>query len=261
MRQLKLKRKKNFLNLVVFAIILVTGASLYTFFFSKFFLVKSVDAKLVNVDCASENSLKEYSSLLDKNFFLVNASVVKEVLKQKYPCIQDVNLSKVFPNKIRLEVLGRVPKLKLTLVKKMIATSSSQIATPSADQVEESFILDDEGIVFSKDENFDNIPNIYTLKTDVSLGKSLAEPLSNVTKISQELENLGVKWHDAAAFDKFLAIQGKPLIIFSLEDKIEVQIASLQLILKIAKIDDRSLEFIDLRFDKPVVKFAPKKHG
>ena len=50
-----------------------------------------------------------------------------------------------------------------------------------------------------------------------------------------------------------------PKVFFRLDNEIDLQLASLQLILEKAKIDERILEFIDLRFDKPIVRFAPKK--
>ena len=42
---------------------------------------------------------------------------------------------------------------------------------------------------------------------------------------------------------------------FSLEDEIEPQLASLQFILWRAKIESKSLKTVDLRFDKPVIRY------
>ncbi|MBI4038755.1 hypothetical protein HY384_02235 [Candidatus Daviesbacteria bacterium] len=67
---------------------------------------------------------------------------------------------------------------------------------------------------------------------------------------------------DTLLRDDFFLINpysNNPRIIFRLSNSLDVQLASLQLILGKAKIDGSRLEFIDLRFDKPVLKFTPKE--
>jgi len=48
---------------------------------------------------------------------------------------------------------------------------------------------------------------------------------------------------------------GELICLFTLEKEIESQLASLQFILWRAKMEGKSLKTVDLRFDKPVVKY------
>ena len=66
---------------------------------------------------------------------------------------------------------------------------------------------------------------------------------------------------EASIFEDVLMNNTAPKIIFKLRNDIDKQIASLQLILEKAKMETSKLEFIDLRFDKPIVRIAPKKNG
>ena len=83
-------------------------------------------------------------------------------------------------------------------------------------------------------------------------------------QILRAVKKLGFDSLTTQILDNFFLIYPtslSPKVIFRLDQRIDVQIASLQLILEKAKMYSESLEFIDLRFDKPIVKFAPKKNG
>ena len=248
----KSKGQRNFFGLIIFAI------TFFIFFFkSNLFAIKKIDVVKNNIPCATENQLQNSLGLTGKNFFLLDVKDTQVSLKSKYICIKDVKLSRILPNKIKLEVIGRIPWVSLIQVKNIEASGSSiieNIATPSATQIDEVLTADMEGVVFLKNNFINNIPKIYVyniLQNDY-LKKSL--------KILQYLKIIGMDNTETNIINNFLITNSIPRVIFKLDQDLSLQIASLQLILQRAKIDSKELEFIDLRFDKPIVKFAPKKN-
>ena len=76
------------------------------------------------------------------------------------------------------------------------------------------------------------------------------------------VKKMGISVNESFLNDSFFIIKDETSVIkviFRLKNEVDIQLASLQLILDKAKIDEKELEFIDLRFDKPVVRYAPKK--
>ena len=82
--------------------------------------------------------------------------------------------------------------------------------------------------------------------------------INNIIKIFDKTKSLGIEIKQAWLRENILVTETIPKMIFKL-DNVDSQLASLQLILSEAKIESKELEIIDLRFDKPVIKFAPEK--
>lgn len=235
------------------------------------FTINKIDIVTQNISCIDGNQLKTSSGLLGQNLFSSNFKDVAKNLKEKFICIKDIELSLVFPNKVRIETKDRQPVALLLLLKSKEASASSlleNIATPSAEQSQEAYLIDDEGIAFAKDIGITILPKIFLYNTSVSLGKKAAsDNIENSLKILVGVKKLGLDVKMAAILDNFFVLFSYPRVVFKLDDKmnkffpaeIDTQLASLQLILDKAKIDLKELEFIDLRFDKPIVRIAPKK--
>lgn len=232
------------------------------------FVVKKVDIKIEKIDCADEKSIGDWLELSGKNFFLINAKIVEDNLKGQFVCIKKISLARYIPDKVGLTVFGRDPLAILINLKPKEATQSGQvgienIATPSAQDFDlgEQFLVDEEGIIFSK--NIPNIPlpKIFFSNQELSLGNKLpGEILNNALMIINKLKGFGIEIGNVSIMEsKVLIVYSTPKIIFKLLDNIDIQLASLQLILEQAKIESKDLDFIDLRFDKPIMKFAPKK--
>ncbi|MBI3103797.1 hypothetical protein HYZ05_02570 [Candidatus Daviesbacteria bacterium] len=240
-----------------FILILATG-----FFLNYFgiFTVKTVNIKIEKIDCADEKSIKDSLALSGKNFFLINAKFLEENLKRQFICIKKVSLAKYIPDHVGLTVFGRDPYAVLINLRLKEATGS---ATPSADDFDlgEKFLVDEEGVIFSKNAPDAHLPKIYFSHQELSLGKKLqGEILRDALMIINKLKGFGIEIGNVSVLEnKVLIVYSTPKIIFKLLDNLDIQLASLQLILEKAKIESNNLEFIDLRFDKPIVRFAPKK--
>lgn len=260
------KKTVSFLKiiLIIFFILIIFTA----FFVSKdkLFIIGQVEIKSDHVECASSDQIKDVSFLLGQSFFSIDDKKVTKSLMEKFICVKKVNLVKKVPNKIEIKITGRAPAAILSSLKTKPASTSSLIAnnaTPSAQDISDAFIVDSEGVIFSKDTGDINIPRIYLYDLSLSSGKKLKEDfISNILKILDKVKLSGIIVKESwVSEDTFLIFSDTPpfKIVFRLDNKVDLQLASLQLILAEAKIYSRELEFIDLRFDKPVVKIAPKK--
>lgn len=232
-------RKKIKLSFLVASTIIFLLLGIYLFFFTKFFTVKSVEVE-GNLTCIDRENLLGSMEIVGSNFFLIQNLAIEEKLKDRFTCIKSVKVFKKFPNRIFLEVKNRQSQAKFFILK-------NQESTPSA--VEDFSLVDEEGVLFSGSDDVGL--KIYSEHKDKDIKKILL--ILNKTKF------FGIEIMEASIIEDTLLIYSVPKIIFALEKDIDMQIASLQLILSKAKIDEETIEFIDLRFDKPVVRFAPKK--
>lgn len=159
------------------------------------------------------------------------------------------------------EIIARKPVAMLIGLQNIATTSAflEEVATPSAQDASNYFLIDHEGVIFSKALEKLDIPNIFFADKDILVGEKAEGDFENALKVLSKVKEFGVDTQTSQILNSFLIIFSLPKIIFRLDADINTQIASLQLILKTAKIDQVKLEFIDLRFDKPIVKFAPQK--
>ncbi|TSC87728.1 MAG: Uncharacterized protein G01um10147_414 [Microgenomates group bacterium Gr01-1014_7] len=254
----------NPFKLILFLSILLIISMGVFLFRSNIFTITSIEVEIEKVGCVESDKIRDASNLLGQNFFLLNSSKLENDLKNKYVCIHKVNLSRYFPNKVKLFIFGREPAAILIVLKDGEATESAE-ATPSAEASSsaEGFVVDNEGVVYSNSIEQINAPYIYAGGLNLTVGQKIKDDfIGKILKILEKLKSFGVDVKETKIYSNSLLLTGAmPRIIFKLSDNIDTQIASLQLILNKAKIDGEILEFIDLRFDKPVVKFAPKKHG
>lgn len=283
-RKSRSKKRINFLH-KKFLIPLFIFIFLLVFFFfakSKIFIIKSVEINTTRIDCVDKNSLIQSANLYGQFLFFVNSLYLENSLKNKYYCIKRISITNSLPNKLKLNVYGREPALIFSVLKNkeatheaIIANFSEKSATSSAEATgsagfnfdvlgpSDKFIVDNEGIVYSTNIEQVNAPNIYLSGLELTLGQKLKEDLiKNSLKILEKVRTFGMEIKNAYLFSqKYLLLSSSPRIIFSLDSRVDEQIASLQLILQTAKIDkdSKSVEFIDLRFDKPIVRLVPKK--
>lgn len=259
-----LKPFKLFLPLLIILLLILT----FFLIRSNIFTIKTVDVRLEKIACGDSNQIKDSSKALGQNFFLINSAKIESDLKKNYLCIKAVKISRYFPNKIKLQVFGREPYVILVVLKTEEATSSATLnqfieasgsAIISFEQGEiENFVIDGEGIIYSQNIDQINIPKIY-FPDDIKVESDL---LKDVLKILERVKTFDLDTKEVKIYQRsILLVNAMPRVIFKLDANIDTQLASLQLILAQAKIDEANLEFIDLRFDKPIVRLAPKKNG
>jgi len=243
----------------------------YLLYDSSIFNIKTVDVKLDKIGCGSRNDIVRDSQVLGQKFFLLDEKKLEQKLKEKYFCIKSVILSKQFPNKVSLQVSGREPAAVLALLKNQEASPSGEIDYIASDsakatqaEVADQFFVDSEGIVFAKFTEGVNVPTIYFWSENLVVGKKIGGNIvENSLKILDKIKSFGIDSKEAKIYSESILLINptteKPKIVFALNKDINIQLASLQLIMTQAKINEEEMEFIDLRFDKPVIKLIPKK--
>ena len=230
---------------------------------SNFFNIKKVDIALDKINCTDSETLRDSSGILGQNLIFIDSSKIINNIKNQFICVRKIVVSRQLPNKVKLSVSGREALGKLIKLNGEATRSASpeEIATPSA-QIFEGFLVDEDGVVFSKDTEQSSIQSIFIDNIEISPGTKLGEGVTNTLKILERVKIFNLNFQAVQILSNYLIIFPQidnPKVIFRLNRDIDTQLASLQLILDKAKIDEDILEFIDLRFDKPIVRFAPKK--
>lgn len=264
MRRKLHKNKKNFFVLFISSIFIFL---IFFLLFIKlnFLKIKKLEVLSQNLDCVNKDQIKEVANLYGKSFFNLDTDTVAKQIKEKFYCVKNISFSKRIPNTVKIDVLGRQPIAQIRKLDGIEASSSALFeifATPSAIQSENRYLLDDEGVVFAKTDVTSNLPAIFVNNLNISLGKKvLGSNTENTLKILEKIKVFGLDISKSIVSSNYLYLFSDPRVIFKLEGDVEAQIASLQLILEKSKIDASKVEFIDLRFDKPIIKIAPKKNG
>lgn len=238
----------------VLALIIFILAGLAVFR-SNLFIINSAAVQIEKIQCADQNQISNSSGIPGQNFFLLNSAKIENDLKGKYICIRKVEISRYFPNKVKLFVSGR--EAAAILIASAEASPSAE-ASSSAQKL----VVDNEGVIYSNDFEHIDAPLIFVSGLDLSLGQKVQDNLiGKALKILEKVNSFGINIKETKIYSDVLFLTGEGIqVFFKLSDNIDTQLASLQLILDKAKIDEDTLDFVDLRFDKPVVKIAPKKH-
>lgn len=220
---------------------------------SELFSIKQVVVSS-SPDCGSADEIKKESKLLNRNFFDIQGNLTPD-LQQKFVCIKKVNISKSFPNTLTLDIIERKEAAKLLVIP--LEASRSSVATPSA-----QWVVDDEGVIFSSQAKEQSLAQLMIFDGDLKLGGRLdGNLIVNSLEVLSFLQFLNLNTNQVKIFpDYSLVIDGGARIVFDLTKDIKRQLASLQLIMEGAKIEERKMDYIDLRFDKPIVKYS-KQNG
>lgn len=264
--------------ITIFILIFILIGIIYRF---GLFNINQIEVKKNNVQCFDDQKfLSEFntsklslSEIKNENILFFNEQRIKNKIFSEYVCVKNISFEKKFPNKLKIIINGRKSIAKISSyksnelidLKELEATVSSEAAlldwSSSETSSTDNFIIDDEGIIFTnKDEN--GLPVLYMPIADnlLKIGNKLKNTdFKKVSLLFNKLSQMNVNLLQTKLSGQNLQVLGQPKIVFLLEKDVLKQLASLQLILEKAKIDERNMEIIDLRFDKPVVKYLPKK--
>ncbi len=241
-------------------------------------VIKSVDIETGNLSCLGNFSESDLH-LQGQNILLVNTQSLKTKLIAKFPCIEDITLTRESINKVKVNLAARTPLVYIT----NIAPESSpgagvdtflqglSEATPSSTTalIDWSFVnsgqtgnlvADNGGWIFSQPDAL-NLPTLFTVDQDVQAGKQIkGNLLGDVDTVLNKLPGLGIMGDNLKMLGSGdnLFIGSNPKLAFSTQKDILRQLISLQLILQKAKIDEGTPETVDLRFDKPVIIYGKR---
>ncbi len=200
------------------------------FLITRFLNSSIFEVKTVYLD-ASREDLPDLSIFQEKqNWLFFEEKKITDNILKKYPDIKSVSVKKIFPNTILVKVEPRAPVAKLAIEGQTI-------------------FYDQEGktVLLKSGINPDNFPWIDCPDAKNLPGlKFITKLLRNNIKIDQ----LTCKDENTYA----LYITGTDFILSSSAET-DKSLASLQFLIKQFRIDGRQPKSVDLRFDKPVLKF------
>ncbi len=260
--------KKRKILLTISSLILLIS-SLFLLFW--FFKVLKVVAISENAKCLDGVNLESEAGVLGQSIFLVDKNKIEAKLRKKYSCIGSVEVKRKFPFEVIVKVSGKRAVFELVLNKEPIfgeinlmeASSSTQEATINIEPNRgsgESFLVDFEGKIFAKALENEGIQKIEYVRDSLEVGQIIESPkVRNAIIIFEKLKEYQVPVTRVVWDGDMLFFDDKPQLLFSLIRDPARQSASLQLILQKAKMNSKEMDKIDLRFDKIVVVYSPKR--
>lgn len=222
------------------------------------------------ISCVGDDQLIQVINIKGKLYWEIDQKKLGTELINKYPCIASASLQYKFPNQVQVMVQNRTPIASVIgIAPKEIILFSDNEATPSSSSasLDWSFpelrasneVIDSLGKVFLA-EDTSWLPLVLVDKPDLKVGDDLSDLVfGNLSQALKKLPDIGVPAYRFKTEGSYLLADSTPKVALDLSGDISNQLASLQLILSKTKIDSREVSSIDLRFNKPVVVYSPKK--
>lgn len=270
----------------IFSILFGVGGGVYILF-----QIRNVDFILNSVDCTNEDGVLRSLNIRGRNIFVVDEKRLVEKLKKDFPCIKEAEVTKILPDKLKIQATGRLAVLALyrlderavISLKDLEATSSSFTASIrdfyTDGRAGERLLIDSEGLVIAKTDEVGDLIQVGVGRGDWEKGleedlvKSILKAREGFLKIEFKVESIKLIFEDILIVEGEYQDYGKLAAVFKIRKAheypdrlaIEVQMATLHLILQKAKMNlgeaeerqkgTQRIESVDLRFDKPVIKY------
>jgi cell division septal protein FtsQ len=226
----------------LFLLLVAIGGAIYLIYYSQFFSIASIEIQgtvLAPQDQLLALAQEEISQ--QSNILFFETTNLEEVIKERYPIIQSVNLQKGLPDTIRLIVREREPELIWrTEGEDYLIDSSGQLFASSQEYQEKSG-QSDKYLLTVKD--LSNLPvqinQKVTTKDWVAFVKEVDQLIIEKTKL--EVVKFVV---EGTTFD-LIALTDKGKILFDTTQPPQDQIRSLKTGLETIK--KKQFQYIDLR--------------
>jgi cell division septal protein FtsQ len=217
--------KKLFIAIILFAILFIGSIPIFT--------VKS--AKLQNrSSCLEEEIL--LSRINKKNLILLDTEKLKEEIKKQLVCVEDIKITKKYPNTVIFEVLEKKAVAQIDGSPNSV-TADGLVILESSPSLKPKLFLP-QPVENNIGQKIKDPSVLFALQLLKSLEKSDFIP-SSVRIVEQG---------DVAVYSTKEAVA-----LFTEDRSVDLQVDSLQSVIAKAKIDPSKIAKIDLRFDKPVL--------
>lgn len=223
----------------VFIVIILLAAVGILVFAGDFFKIKSISCQKNNFPC-SEETEKIFFNAYGASIFLFNSQELAIKVKKNNPGFGKILIKKKLPDRLFIEIIPReeFAILKLGTVRQAV--------------------VDEEGFVFSDKAESLNLP-IFLVNSLPGIGDSIAdETILKGLKLINLLKNSYISFEYINYPDEdslTILLSDNFIATVSAKKQLSSQVDSLQYILRHSKIEDKVIEGVDLRFQKPVVKF------
>lgn len=260
------RKSKKILFIFIFGVLALIGLFVFK---SGIFNIAKINIESNQLTCVSKENILSEFYLWNNDILLFDGEKASKTILAKYPCVGKVSIAKILPNSLSIKLERRTSLAKVITINLDLpeASASSEAAlldwSISDTSPQQAFIIDADGLIWSKDDNL-FLPTLYLPDQALEIGKQLDKKIiSQVEILISKINKSGLEIFNPATLklkivDDNILIIAAPRVVVSLDKDIARQVVSLQLILQKAKIDEGALEIIDLRFDKPVLKYFSK---
>lgn len=231
---------KSIISLVIFIFLIIAVIFVFQ---SDYFKICQIDCQTENFPCMSEDK-NLFAKALGNNIFLFETQKLTDSIKKDNPEIAELLLEKKLPHKIVVQIDRRQAFVCLDL------------------NQEQWYIGDKKGVIFKK---LDHCPHEMVKVfyknglEDIKLGEQIKDQgLKSVFSIIELIQDnlVGLKEIRVDAKQNLTLLLEQGIIAsFSATKNSQAQVDSLHFILRLSKIEGNLPKVIDLRFDKPVIKF------
>lgn len=231
--------------------------------FGPWLKIKKIDCQEEGLKCLPETEEKLKNLVEGKSFFLLSSAKVKEEFLKENPFKKEVEIKKIFPQKIKFQIRKRKPIAGIARELEIDSgeSSSSGKIKPEFEIEKEIFLIDENGFLLEKTDKTD-LPLILIDSSkdfDLEAGKLIDN--EGVIKALEILNKLRFGLIEVKVVR--LELPGKMevwlkngvMAVFSLTKETDIQVDSLQFIVSRAKIIGETIKKIDLRFEKPVISY------
>jgi len=230
---------KNFFFLSL-VILLIFG--FYFVLTGDFFKVKFISCQKEGFPCKDE--IQFFEEFKGRNIFFNHIDQIVSKIKDKILTISEVKIRKKLPDKLFIEIIPRKSYVSLTKDNKVF------------------YLVDDIGFVYQKDfvkPNDQVLIYFDKFSEEIFLGKRIEnQEFLQTLRLIADLKNSFISFKHIVLSDleTITIFLEEPIIAsFSAKKSTSSQVDSLQFILKQSKIEGKLPAYIDLRFDKPVLKY------
>lgn len=212
-------------------------------FFTTFYLLDTVfRVKEIVID--KKNQLNGINAYMNKNLLMLSESSIKNELIIKNPLIKTIEVKKKFPSTIIISIIPEKPLAKLIVGQGFFYLSENgKIIAKTREELDETITI-----------NYYQKLNFQSHRTGEFIG--YADIMKAVGLITL-VEDSGFKVDnvDIGGVDVILFNLGDKNLIFSSVKNIEEQLYQWREIARQFKIEGKSYREVDLRYDKPIVRF------
>jgi len=266
-----------FRSISVSAIFILLIVSIYLLFRSDLFLVHHVRVDGEIKDCATEDEIIRSLDVLGRSIVFLNVSRSALRVQSAIVCIGDTIVKKEWPDKVKVDIKPRkgvallakkgnnesiqeaTASVQATLSAKLLKVAT--ISVSEASQSPDLFLVDRGGFIFKKIASSTAYPYPkidVAKKIDFKTGEQVKDQaiLTAISflEIASSLD-MKVESGQIDQKDKIVLFLDEGIQVVLAKDKdVKNQAASLQAIVREAKIEGAKIISIDFTFDKPVLQ-------
>jgi len=226
--------------LLLLVLIFLSALGFWMFYTGSFFKVKTIFCQKGDYNC-HKNEILLFNQAIGQNIFLLKTKSLAETIYRNSPDYKEVLIKKKLPDQLMVTIIPR-----------------SAFALLEAG-LEKKVVVDEGGYVLSDGDLADNLPRVLVRVLPVQGEKISDEKTLQALKLIKLVQGsfLDFKIIDSSSKMDFTLFLSQGLVAtFSAQKDLITQVDSLQYILRHSRMEDSKIQAIDLRFQKPVLKFA-----